>query len=144
MSSDCSPSTFLANTESLLEPSDNQRFIPAANEIFQFEAAESKVSGFKRKNKPEKDDVSKLPRTQLCMTSPPLLPTGPSFPLYKSSSNLAVVSGYPHGTQGAAQDAEAGQEDEWKNIKVVSKGGNKMNKIIFSLFPDDELYLRNG
>ena len=114
MSSDCSSSTFLANNESLLEPSDNQRFIPAANEIFQSEAAESKVSGFKRKNKPEKDDVSKLPRT--------LLPTGPSFPLNKLSSNLAVVSGYPHNTQGAAQDAEAGQEDEWKNIKVVSKG----------------------
>ena len=122
MSSDCSPSTFLANNESLLEPSDNQRFIPAANEIFQCEAAESKVSGFKRKNKPEKDDVSKLPRTQLCMTSPPLLPTGPSFPLNNLSSNLAVVSGYPPDMKGAAQDAEAGQEDEWKNIKVVSKG----------------------
>jgi hypothetical protein len=127
MSSDCSPSTFLANNESLLEPSDNQCFIPAANEIFHCEASESKLSEFKRKNNPEKDDVSKLPRTQLCLTSPPLLPTGPSFPLNQSSSNLAVVSGYPHDTQAAAQDAEAGQEDEWKNIKVVRKGEN-MNK----------------
>ena len=122
MTSDCSPSTFLFNNESLLEPSDKQRFIPAENEIFQCEAVELKSSGFKRKNKPEKDDVSKLPRTQLCLTSTTLLPTGPSFPLYKLSSNFAVVSGYPHDTQGSAQDAEAGQEDEWKNIKVVSKG----------------------
>ena len=113
-----------------MSPSDNQRFIPAANNIFQCEAAESKLSGFKRKNKPEKDDVSKLPKTQL-------LQTGPSFLLFKSSSNLAVVSGYPLDTQGAAQDAETDQEEEWKNIKVVSKGIDVQNNISF--LPDDEL-----
>ena len=121
MSSESSSSAFLANNESMIEPSDNQHFIPAAKKVFQGEPAEAKTSGFKRKNKPEKEDVSKLPRSHIGLPSPPPLPTGPSFPLNKSSRNLAVVSGYPHDTQVAAQDADAGQKDEWTNIKVVSK-----------------------
>ena len=123
MTSNCNPSTFLANNQSLLEHEDNQRFIPATNDIFQCEEAEKKSSGFKRKNKAVLDDISKLPRIQPSSTSPPVLLTGPSFPSYKSNSNLAMVSGYPREPQVTAKDAGAshGQEDEWKNIKVVSR-----------------------
>ena len=122
MASSCSPSTFLANNQSLLEHQENQRFIPATNDIFQCEESESKSSGFKRKNVTVNDDVSKLPRIQPSLKSTPVLPTGPSFPSYKSNSNLAMVSGYPREPQATAQDAGASQEDEWKNIKVVSRG----------------------
>ena len=121
MASNCSPSTFLANNQSLIEQEDNQRFIPPANDIFQCEEAETKSSALKRKNKVVNDDMSKLPRIQPSSTSPPVLPTGPSFPSYKSHSNLAMVSGYPREPQVAAQDAGVGQEDEWRNIKVVSR-----------------------
>jgi hypothetical protein len=122
MASSCSPSTFLANNQSLLEQEDNQCFIPASNDIFQCEEAETKSSGFKRKNITVNDDISKLSRIQPSSTSPPVLPTGPSFPSYKSNSNLAMVSGYPREPQVTAQDTGASQEDEWKNIKVVSRG----------------------
>ena len=125
MTAGCSPSTYLTNNESLLEPSD-PHFSPKANEIFHCESAmDSKPPGLKRKGPEIDHSRSKLPRAQPSLISPPLLPTGPSFQLYKPNSNLAMVPGYPHDPQVGAgsatgQDAGASQEDEWKNIKVVS------------------------
>jgi len=124
MTAGCSPSTYLTNNESLLEPSD-PHFSPKANEIFHCEPTiDSKPPGLKRKGPEIDHSRSKQPRAQPSLISPPLLPTGPSFQLYKPNNNLAMVPGYPHDPQNGAgsattQDAGASQEDEWKNIKVM-------------------------
>jgi len=124
MTAGCSPSNYLTNNESLLEPSD-PHFSPKANEIFHCEPSmDSKPPGLKRKGPEIEHTRTKQPRAQPSLISPPLLPTGPSFQLYKPNNNLAMVPGYPHDPQNGAgsattQDTGASQEDEWKNIKVM-------------------------
>merc|ERR1712050_787993 len=72
----------------------------------------SKPPGLKRKCPEMVNNSSKLSRSPLSLMSPPLLPTGPSFQLHSPKSKIALVPGYQH-------DGGAGQEDEWKNIKVM-------------------------
>ena len=109
----------LLNNPSLPEPLENQSFIPAAEKIFYSGAGDSKYSCSEITNSPEKAEQTKHPKILPCKAPPPMLPTGPSIPLYK---DLAMVPGQtrdPH-SHVATPKADASQEDEWKNIKVLS------------------------
>ena len=78
---------------------------------------DSKPPCLKRKG-PELD-LSKLkhPRGNPSLMSPPLIPRGPSFHIPKTHN------GYQQNGGGCSngQDGGVGQEDEWRNIKVVRR-----------------------
>ena len=122
----CSLATYMANNDSLLEPSGpvspGSGHSPKANEIFHCESATAKLPGLKRKfggvGEPAEGSRPKLSCTSSSLISPPL---------FKPRPNLAMVPGYPHEAAagvgvgvGAGASHDTNQEDEWKNIKVVS------------------------
>ena len=118
----------MANNETgILEsgpgPASGHAFSPKATEIFHCEAAGAKLPlpGLKRKF--GTDGESSGPRPKLaCSSGASLI----SPPLFKPRPNLAMVPGYPHEAGPTASGhnnehaAPGNQEDEWKNIKVVS------------------------
>jgi len=95
-------STFLLPSESLLDTS--QSYIPPASQ----ENTTDKYS--KQKPNQEREDI-RPPST--CQASPSLLLAGPGVPL----PHLATVVGEHHHVQD--HDGGIGQEEEWKNIKVM-------------------------
>lgn len=119
----------MANNETgILEPgqgpTSGNTFSPKANEIFHCEGAAAKLPlpGLKRKFG---DTEGSGPRPKLACSNG----AGASLispPLFKPRSNLAMVPGYPHeaghgaGGHNNEHAATGNQEDEWKNIKVVS------------------------
>ena len=136
----CSLSTFMANNErEVLEPGPDTSihhltaFSPKATEIFHCEpgagagAGAGKLPGLKRKLGGGGD--TELGRAKVsCAGAGAGAGSLISPPLFKPRPNLAMVPGYPHeAAQPAAATPAAGehsgqghQEDEWKNIKVVS------------------------
>jgi len=123
----CSLATYMANNDSLLEPSGpvspGSGHSPKANEIFHCESATAKLPGLKRKFGGVADP-GEGSRPKLTCTSSSLI----SPPLFKPRPNLAMVPGYPHETAagvgvgvsvGAGASHDTNQEDEWKNIKVM-------------------------
>ena len=96
-----------------------QRVFPS--KINQEQTLSSKPPDLKRKG-PELDHLSKPkhPRANPSLMSPPLFPTGPSFHIPKTNHTLP---GYQQNGGGCnnGQDDGVGQEDEWKNIKMVRR-----------------------
>ena len=90
---------------------------PKANEIFHCEAANTKLPGLKRKFIGVGGETE-TSRAKLACSAASLI----SPPLFKPRANLAMVPGYPHENGGPHDNAAPAQnqEDEWKNIKVVS------------------------
>ena len=114
----CSVTTLMANNDSLLEtgpsPASSISFSPKANEIFHCEATSTKLPGLKRKI--VGGDTDNNIRAKIsCSSSNSMI----SPPLFKPRPNLAMVPGYPH-EANTNQENAANQEDEWKNIRVVS------------------------
>ena len=111
----------MANNETLLEASslNSLGHSPKAHEIFHCDTKQP-LPGMKRKfgdaEREREAGRAKISCSQGSLISPPL---------FKPRPNLAMVPGYPHEAAQAngAVSHEAGgasQEDEWKNIKVVS------------------------
>ena len=69
----------LLNNQSLPEPSENQSFIPAAEQIF-YGGADSKYSSSEITNSPEKAEQNKHPEMLPYKAPQPMLPTGHSVP----------------------------------------------------------------
>ena len=126
VSQGCEISTLMANHETLLDTASSLNSLghsPKATEIFHCDSASSKgLPGLKRKfgesEREREGGRAKISSSQASLISPPL---------FKPRPNLAMVPGYPHeaaplgNTGGVSREQEAGpgQEDEWKNIKVV-------------------------
>ena len=114
----------MANNETgLLESGPGPAFSPKANEIFHCEGPGTKLPlpGLKRKFGGEAEASGPRPKLS-CSAGASLI----SPPLFKPRPNLAMVPGYPHeagpgaGAHNNEHTAPGNQEDEWKNIKVVS------------------------
>ena len=114
----------MANNETgILESGPGPAFSPKANEIFHCEGAGTKLPlpGLKRKFGGEAEASGPRPKLS-CSSGASLI----SPPLFKPRPNLAMVPGYPHeagpaaGAHNNEHAAPGNQEDEWKNIKVVS------------------------
>ena len=123
----CSLTTFVANNETgILESGPGPAFSPKANEIFHCEGAGAKLPlpGLKRKFGGDAESSASRPKVAASAGSGASLI---SPPLFKPRPNLAMVPGYPHeagpGGHNNEHAAPGNQEDEWKNIKVVSSGG---------------------
>ena len=123
----CSVST-LMTSDTLLETAIMTS--PKANEIFHCEGVTTKLPGTKRKfGESERDREG---RAKISCGQGPGQTSLISPPLFKPRPNLAMVPGYPHeaaplgNTGGVSREQEAGpgQEDEWKNIKVVRQRYN--------------------
>lgn len=143
----CSISTLMATNDSLLDTGSSGHHSsagvsPKANEIFHCEAANTKLPGLKRKFIGVGGDTEPS-RAKLACSAASLI----SPPLFKPRANLAMVPGYPHenGTGASNHDnAAQNQEDEWKNIKVVSSSEKCLLQGLIVYFLDVELYLRHG
>ena len=126
----CSISSLMANNETLLDTASSLNSLghsPKAHEIFHCDTKQS-LPGMKRKlGENEREREREAGRAKISCSQPGSLI---SPPLFKPRPALAMVPGYPHSPHEAAQangavnhemvGPGASQEDEWKNIKVVS------------------------
>ena len=111
------------SSETLLETAATSS--PKATDIFHCETLANKppLPGVKRKFGESEREREGRERAKISCSQPGSLI---SPPLFKPRPNLAMVPGYPHeaaqGNGGGVgqEGGAASQEDEWKNIKVVS------------------------
>ena len=118
----------MANNETLLETASSLNSLghsPKAHEIFHCDTKQP-LPGVKRKfgeREAEREREREGGRAKISCSQGSLI----SPPLFKPRPNLAMVPGYPHeagpGGHNNEHAAPGNQEDEWKNIKVVSSGG---------------------
>ena len=114
----------MATNDTLLESGHQPGQVsPKANEIFHCEAGSTKLPGLKRKLMVGSDAGESRVKMS-CSSAGSLV----SPPLFKPRPNLAMVPGFPHengsvsgGGQADNATSNTNQEDEWKNIKVVSE-----------------------
>ena len=123
----CSISSLMANNETLLDTASSLNSLghsPKAHEIFHCDTKQP-LPGMKRKfgeGEREREREGRE-RAKISCSQPGSLI---SPPLFKPRPNLAMVPGYPHeagpgaGAHNNEHAAPGSQDDEWKNIKVVS------------------------